>query len=268
MAKFKSPGNRVIFMHLPKCGGTTFHRILERMYPSDDIFNIHNGIDKNLLSLAQKKRDEIKLLKGHMLFGLHEHFSGRSNYITFLRKPEERIVSYYYYVIRKPNHRLYSKVVNSGMGLYDFVATINQGDVNNGQIRMISGIHDTESNMLEKAISNIEKHFSFVGTLEDFDESLIILSKIYHWSLPYYRVNNKTRHRRKIDLIDDRTIEAINRFNNGDNELYKIVKSKLDGIIKQHKGLNYQLTKLKLYNQLYSSNAFRKSYSHLLKFFQ
>ena len=99
-------------MHLPKCGGTTFNTILDRMYLPEEIFDIKLTDNSSLntedfISLAVQEKDKIKLLKGHMQFGLHKYFSANSEYITFLRNPIERIISYYYYVKRSPNHRLY-----------------------------------------------------------------------------------------------------------------------------------------------------------------
>ena len=125
---------KLIFQHLPKCGGSTFFKVIFRMYKTEQTFSIHTvdnirlNID-NFKNLPLERRNQINLLYGHMKFGLHKFMSGNPKYITFLRKPEERIVSYYYYVLSLPNHRLYKQVMNEKMSLYDFVTKINQGDV-------------------------------------------------------------------------------------------------------------------------------------------
>src|SRR5690606_14774752 len=99
------------------------------------------------------------------------------------------------------------------MSLYDFVTQVESIDLNNCQVRWISGIDDREEFMLEKALENIDKHFSFVGITEKYNECLILLQKKYNWSTPYYMVKNKTKNRPDVESIDEKTIKAINHFN-------------------------------------------------------
>ena len=100
---------KLIFLHIPKAGGTTLHSVLERLYDGSNIFDIkvrghHLGVEE-FTSLSQEQKDQIQLLKGHMPFGLHTHFTSSDvKYITLFRNPVERIISHYEYVWRKPNH--------------------------------------------------------------------------------------------------------------------------------------------------------------------
>ena len=264
--------DKLIFMHLPKCGGTTFNSILNRLYKPDEIFNI-KAINPNTLnteeftSLSAEDKNKINLLKGHMRFGLHEHFNTSSEYITFLRDPIERIISYYYYVKRKPHHRLYqNNLFNDTMSLYEFVTEINQRDINNGQIGAISGIQDKGEFMLEKAFENIDTHFSFVGTIEKFDESLILLQKMYGWATPHYNVQNKTSNRLKIDALDAKTLDAIKHFNKGDIALYEKINKVLEGKINNQKNLKLDVLKLNAENYLRSKvNQLPNNYKKAVK---
>ncbi len=243
-------------MHLPKCGGTTFATILERVYPSQETFTI-KVIDntklntEEFINLPEEKRDKINLLKGHLEFGLHEYMSGKTDYITFMRDPIERVISYYYYVKRKPHHKLYQRnLFKDGMSLYEFVTQIKQADINNGQIRFLSGIQDTEEHMLEKALENIENHFSFVGTTEKFDESLAILQKMYQWKTPYYSVENKTNNRPLTHDIDAKTLEAIEHHNAGDIAVYNKITKELNDRISSDTSLTEAIKRIHFYNRI------------------
>ena len=111
--------------------------------------------------------------------------------------------------------------------------------------------------MLEKALENIEKYFSFVGTVEKFNESLVLLKKMYHWPVPYYRVLNKTKGRKPLKNIDKKTIYAINNLNQGDNILYNKMDKRLKDLIKKEPFFNLELLKLSIYNKIYSNDRLR-----------
>lgn len=128
------------------------------------------------------------------------------------------------------------------MSFHDFVTKVEADDLHNGQVRLISGMADKGELMLEKALENIEKHFSFVGTLEQFDESLIILQKMYNWPFPYYSsISNKTKGRPKVADFDTRTIEAIKGLNREDILLYKEVTKQLELKLKDESLLRQKL---------------------------
>ncbi len=93
----------LIFIHIPKNGGNTFKRILEQNFDERTIFSVEviNHVTDNLdefMALPEEKKEEIRLLRGHIRFGLHEHFNQETEYVTFLRNPLERVLSFYNFV--------------------------------------------------------------------------------------------------------------------------------------------------------------------------
>ena len=71
---------RLIFLHLPKNGGTTLKATLFDKYSNDEIFEVKynkNGIWNlgEFKALQQNEKDKIRLLAGHFNFGLHEQFT-------------------------------------------------------------------------------------------------------------------------------------------------------------------------------------------------
>jgi hypothetical protein len=252
----------LIFLHIPKNGGTTFSRLLGNLYPKERIFSIEviNEIRLNtedFINLPEEARRNIKVLGGHMEFGLHRYFCGPSEYITFLRKPLNRVMSYYHYVLSNPRHRLYERVKR--MTLHDFVQNIDQSDVNNAQVRWISGIDGAEDMMLAKALDNINQYFPIVGLLEHFDESLVLLKKRHNWRTihyrryreGYYRRYNEGERRPTDGVLDQKTIDLIVSLNKGDYELYSEMKRRLEQQMKRlgKMELKLELAKLKLLNR-------------------
>ena len=85
-----------------------------------------------------EEKDQIRLLKGHIPFGIHESYSSTAKYVTFLRDPVERIISYYFFLKRRPNHPLHGfKQFNNKMSLQDFVLNMGHDKINNGQVTEI-----------------------------------------------------------------------------------------------------------------------------------
>ena len=247
---------KLIFLHIPKNGGRTLHSILDRFYPIEKTFTIrvidnHRLNRKEFIEMEQTKRDAIILLKGHMSFGMHKLMTGDAKYITFIRNPQQRIISYYYYVLMRKKHRLHAQVKSENMSLLDFTKTIKQGDLHNAQIRRISGIQDKPSLMLEKAMENIDQNFSFVGLTEKFDESLVLLQRLYNWPLPYYQIQNKTKNRPKTAEIDKATLDVIDGLNEGDHQLYRIIEKRINDQIIKSTGISADVTKLRIANRLY-----------------
>ncbi|WKN33491.1 sulfotransferase family 2 domain-containing protein [Porifericola rhodea] len=258
--------HNIIFMHIPKNGGSSFRPILLRHFRPESTFTVQLiGNDKlnidKFVNMPQHERDQIHCLLGHTNYGLHEYMNGKTDYIAFLRKPVDRIISFYYYVLSLPEHRLYDTITKNNMSLYDFVLNINQGDVNNGQIRYISGIRDKPELMLERALENIEKHFPVVGFLEQYDKSLVLLKHHYQFHLPYYRVRNKTKKRKTSEEISKETIELIQEMNKEETLLYHEMEKRFNAQLKQmgENKVNLELNKLRLANQVYNSPLFDKS---------
>ena len=255
MHHLEEMSRHLIFLHIAKNGGLTVRSILDRMYPEERVFTVrvrnNNILDTDeFLALSPRQKESLLLLQGHMDFGLHTHFPGTSEYFSFLRRPEDRLSSFYYYVRSRPQHRLYDRIVPNDLSFYDFVTTVKDSDLNNCQIRKVSGLDDTEDNMLEKALENTEKHFSFVGFQERFDESLIILKQIYGWGVPYYRKQNITKKRKSIDQLDKRTMQAIKELNRGDIELYDRMMVKFEKRVREIPNLQRELTRLSRMNAI------------------
>ena len=260
----------LIFIHIPKNGGNTFKRILEKNFDERTIFSVEviNHVTDNLnefVDLPEEKKEEIRLLRGHIRFGLHEHFNQETEYVTFLRNPLERVLSFYNFVLERKNHRLYHEIHK--MSFAEFVQNIKDDDVHNAQIRYLSGMNTDESTMLNQALKNIDRYFPVVGIMEQFDKSLILLKKHYHWRWPTYRILNKSNVKNKSKItIDNETKNLIEELNAGDYELYKLMNERLNDQFKNANSLfvKGELNLLK-FNNLIINNKFYRFSGRLFK---
>lgn len=220
--------DNLIFLHIPKAAGSTLHPVLERHYSKRSYRTI--TVPEQLEAFKQSpeaERHRIRLLKGHMPFGMHSYLEGRSRYVTLLRHPAERVVSHYYYVKRRPGHYLHHHIA-AGMGLAEFASAGLSGEMDNGQVRLLSG-HDQDipcgqctRDLLDTAQRNIENHFAVAGLTERFDESLVLMAIELGWNwTPYYLNRNVTQDKPVAKQIDPVALKAIEQASPLDFELYE-----------------------------------------------
>jgi hypothetical protein len=232
----------IIFIHIPKTAGTTLDKIIERQYESKAIFKTEptrhwESIDefKNLPNSQKKK---FKIIMGHMYFGLHEYLPVRSTYLTMMRDPIDRIISYYYYVLRYPGSYLYPAVTSQHMSLKEFAMSGLSKELENFQTRLLAGdmkvdLRRYSESSLERAKENITNHFGLVGISEKFDESLLLMKRVFGWNSTYYVKLNVTKNRPSKKEIPKETLDVIEENNSLDVELYKYIRGKFEDLLDQ-----------------------------------
>jgi hypothetical protein len=191
--------------------------------------------------LPEGRRRQIRLLKGHMSFGLHEYLPGPSRYFTMTRDPIDRVVSFYYYIRRRPTDLLHKQVTTENIELADFVESgMARDHTDNSFVRFISGdpfvpLGELNGSHLQKAIDNIRDHFVLTGSIDAFDETVLLLKHEMNWTgSTYYRQQNVTAGRPAVETLDERTRTIIEKHTELDRALIdhcrKLFRQKLDSM--------------------------------------
>ena len=191
----KNDKKLIIFVHNPKTGGTTIRDLFFKKFSNLELYAPRSS--RGLLENIQFKNvdfEKLKAISSHsMVFG-RELFGRRIRYITMLRSPFKRILSFYMHVQRDSNHTLHDKA--STLTLRDFVDGGFCPDTSNYQTRLISGVssldelNDTKNYKriinntdLEKAKQNLINDFDFVGIQEYFNQSYIWINKYLKFNM-------------------------------------------------------------------------------------
>jgi len=217
----------LIFLHIEKAAGTTFHHILRNNIPYYMTLNNHKFFVKYDGVFSYKMF--MKLIHflpfmngmgGHTVRryeNYEKYFKNRKPaYITFLREPVSRYLSHY-------NYQKLTMGIN-----WDINSFMNEGKFNNFQTKKIAGKED-----LDKAKEILSKQFDFIGLSEEFDLSLLLLQK----TIPEV-IKNISYSKRNVLSGKDNRVEKLNGFpeeikqkiyekNKLDIELYNFVKDNL-----------------------------------------
>lgn len=91
-----------------------------------------DGVLKDFLKLKENERNQLKLLIGHVDYGIHKNFKEDSKYITFLRDPIERVLSHLSMSVA---------ALTKKMGWYDVKIQAKNVNKHKPDIQLISKAH-------------------------------------------------------------------------------------------------------------------------------
>ncbi len=226
----------LIFLHIPKTAGTTLNRIIEWQYDPRLIYTVDpyqiRATVGRLQSLPEERRRRLRVVRGHLIYGVHDCLPQGGTYITMLRDPVKRVLSSYQFILRRPLHPLHRKLKAKGIGVEEFLNYTAKRQ--NLQTKMLAGVPyvgPCDEGTLEKAIAHAEKDFSVVGLSERFQESLLMIAAIFGWKIPYYENRKVSKNR---PAIDPATLELIRQHNPFDLALYEYGQQRFEKDLQKH----------------------------------
>jgi len=188
---------RAVFVHVPRTAGKSFGRMLEAVFEGRKIVSFYgnahspvvNGQIEEFCRQAPEAKRAVDLVKGHVVHGFDAAFDD-ADYITLLRHPLRRLVSYYYYALKDPGNYLHDYLVQRRMGLESFLASDASIDLDNYHVRAISGCRfGSPRERVTQAHCDIAKDrlansFKAFGLTEQLDDSLRLIGLAMDWRLP------------------------------------------------------------------------------------
>lgn len=240
--------NKVLFHHIPKTAGSTLRGILSSMFDPNEVCPAET-VDE-LTSLSANEFEKYRFYAGHFSYGAINKYLSDAIWLTFLREPNERVISQYHNHVnderipedwkrridQNPDWKDYKNTIE-GMSLEDWVLSENQWANSitcNRQIQAFLpqstrinvkdwAVYDVE--LVKIAKKNLKERFHFLGIQEYFDLSFTLFSLTFGL-LPMNSSDGfttNTNQQKKFGSryeIDDSLSEIIASRNKMDWELY------------------------------------------------
>lgn len=240
----------LIFQHLSKTAGSTLGAILLRQFPPEHRLWFEPGptvsalgtwltsdVERAVGTCKAEDLAKVRLVAGHVGFGVHGALPRAAMYLTLLRDPVERLISGFYYSL--PRHHA---ATGETVTLEEYVFRKRHYDLglNNLQTRVLSGLSDLDPTDIVTTencrpiteadfalvCENLERHYGLVGLTEQFDEFLVVLARLMGWCLAdvVYRRLNVNPSRPHLTEIPRSVIAEVERHNAYDRRLYRMAR--------------------------------------------
>ena len=241
----------LIFLHHPRTAGSSINKILQEEY-NNELIHQYKWLGGREFSTDSSSfagwapnihKDDLNkvgwITPGHLPFGLHEHIKRPYVYMSLFREPIDKIISEYYNNIK----------LKSGSGWYPWASKLSLKDyvingcdghnwhIENGQVKLTAAKLKVPYGvagkyLLEEAKQIIKEHIFVIGIQDRFDESIILMSKVFGWKSPFYTRQHIGGNRPPKDNLTQDTIDTIRHYNQLDTELYDYVVNLFNQAVK------------------------------------
>jgi hypothetical protein len=247
----------IFFLHVPKTAGFTLRELIRRQYgpqetflaasrpgpgpkraafrqwlaeggerPPDPILERLGEQLRRLNELSPERRSELRVVMGHLRYGIHEALPGPFTYLTMLRDPVDRVLSTYHHQVTRQG---------LAVSVEDYIRSERTSRIDNGQTRRLAAVVSGDAPpaamtpaMFDSAVRNLREHFSVIGLTERFDLSVLAMARTFGWRKLGYVSYNVSRGRPRAQDLPADVVATIRRHNEYDLELLQIARALFD----------------------------------------
>lgn len=217
-----SPDSPIISLHVPKCAGQSFRRVLEQLFPGRFFF--HYFQQSNALPPKHLLKPGI-CIHGHFNrtrgFGVMDYYPEVEQFITVLRDPLEAAISnYFFWKTKARANQLKNGTIREGeehdyKNIDDFFRKRPKSNMLDFMPREMTGENYREI---------IESHFIWIGLVENLQAHVNLLANRLGCARILVERINISNHDETLSRTSRQNFYENNRL---EYEIYRYVKNKI-----------------------------------------
>ena len=213
----------LFFIHIPKCAGTSFRRVLKHWFGPDVLFVDASGPAQ--IARAVSERETLpRAIAGHFAFGAHHAIPCRPYYVALVRHPLDRFVSLYKHARGAPDHHFHEAATRLELEpFYDFCL----GDARARRHTLgIQCFFLSGARVFTDARAVIGARFSLVAPVESYDTFVEVCSRAVEKPSPKLAPSNVAAADPLIDFARTALAHRIEQDHREDLLLHDYVRSR------------------------------------------
>ena len=215
----------LVFVHIPKCAGSSFRQVLKRWFGAGALFlDTH---DAAVLAAAVERSDAPpRALAGHTPFGLYSALPLRPCYVSLVRHPLDRFVSFYWHARRTPSHPMHPAAARLGLeAFYDFTLDNERA---RGSTVAVQCYFLSRTRSFEAARAVIERRYALVAPTERYEDFVSAVARRVGRPAPQLEPRNVGRDGGDIEAARAALGPRIGADHADDLRLYAHVSERFD----------------------------------------
>jgi hypothetical protein len=153
----------LISVHVPKCAGTSFRLLIDKLFGSG-VWHNYGIIVSKEQAKAELIPDGTRIIHGHFLADAFDRVAPSRSLVTWVRHPVQRVVSNYYHFLRSPDMR------------DDCCRILHERKLG---IRQFSDLEWMQNGISRYLAGKPIDQFEFVGVSEQFPQSMRLFCATY-----------------------------------------------------------------------------------------
>ncbi|QEN86228.1 hypothetical protein FZC33_08605 [Labrys sp. KNU-23] len=193
----------IYFMHIPKTAGSSTRRALQSD-PDIYLLEVYHQYpclhEEQFATFTDGALDDVDIVFGHYMYGLHRHSGRAHRYVSIVRDPVDHAISCYLYM----KYVIKDERIVACSSIFDAFANIDDVTFDNYTTRYLAGYADQPKvgpAQFEMALKNVDNDFAFIGTVENYKQSLEAISFYLGKELPHH-IDNVTPASDEMAALD------------------------------------------------------------------
>ena len=219
----------LLFLHIPKTGGSTFRHHMKKVYGPDDVFFQYEKEDQDV-HLREAFASRAPAICGHLNWFVVQNSGGlqeRPFLFTMIRRPQDQVISHFLHRRRGHSWKNRTELFT------DFREFLSEAWSRNWQAAFLSGL-DKENYLTPSpdelsgmAMANLKK-IDLVASTDQLDKAVVFLRRELGWPRIKLEDRNVNKEAHIAETLHAEFDTRLKELNKADHALYRYAKSKMN----------------------------------------